>query len=67
MSNNKWLESLSEDARKLYRSKLNERRRIRYSTDVPTWVAAVQTLVVLLLTQMVLVVVRIQDAYRSIT
>jgi hypothetical protein len=33
MSNNKWLESLSEDARNLYKEKLYARRRLRYATD----------------------------------
>ena len=33
MSNNKWLESLSEEAKTAYRTELNKRRRERYATD----------------------------------
>ena len=33
MSNNKWLESLPAEARKVYLSKLNEKKRERYATD----------------------------------
>ena len=33
MSNNKWLESLSPEARRLYQDELNKRRKERYATD----------------------------------
>ena len=33
MSNNKWMESLSPEARRLYQDELNKKRRERYATD----------------------------------